>query len=152
MITLTHLLQLWYWTQIFLLTLMTWNKCQIVSKSALAAINCLHCELLSKNRTIFHVEENTRTNWALLGNGEKWNGHKTKTDFGRMRTTQNVTCFSSLCLTLHCVKASEASVPLGVWEVGVEMKRETAAWGGEEQGIHSRLKLLKFPFATQNRN
>lgn len=57
-----------------------------------------------------------------------------------------------LFLTLISIKAPKASVPLGVWVVGVEWEGEAPTRSREEQGIYSGLKLLKFPFATQNRN
>lgn len=93
-----------------------------------------------------HVQ--TEPSWGM------WN-NKTGTntmDFGGTHTTHYFTCFSPLRLTLTGVKASEASVPLGIWVVGVEGKREAATRGGEERGIHSGLKLLKFPFAAQDGN
>lgn len=60
---------------------------------------------------------------------------------------------SSPCagLTLVCVKAPEASVPLVVGVVGVERQREAATGTGDQGGIHTGLKLLKVPFPTQNR-
>lgn len=58
--------------------------------------------------------------------------------------------FPSLHLTLIGVEPSEARVPLGVWVVGVEGKREAAPRGGEERGINIGLKILKFSSATQN--
>lgn len=89
--------------------------------------------------------------------GHSWQMWKKKLgtstmDFVGTHTTQHFTCCSCLCLTLISIKASEASVPLRVRVVRVEQKRKAATRGGEESGIYSGLKLLKFSFATQNGN
>lgn len=59
---------------------------------------------------------------------------------------------STLILTLGCIKASKAGVPLYVWVVRVERKGEAATRGREKRRIYSGLKLLKFLCATQNGN
>lgn len=56
------------------------------------------------------------------------------------------------CLTLICVKASEAGVPPRVGVVGVERQREAATREGDESGIYGGLKLLKVFLPTQKRN
>lgn len=56
------------------------------------------------------------------------------------------------CLTLVCVKASEAGVPPRVGVVGVERQREAATREGDESGIYGGLKLLKVFLPTQKRN
>lgn len=56
------------------------------------------------------------------------------------------------CLTLICVKASEAGVPPRVGVVGVENQREAATREGDESGIYGGLKLLIVFLPTQKRN